>query len=128
MSLTSTISILEVAWTAVCLPGLYYAFRLFVRALGDLGILRRSRINSIREYAAITTIILFGSHALVQFVFVLIGAIAMTLPSQGGSASAGQRAVAAAFILVSLVMNTTLFVVEKRRSWLVAKLAEMEEE
>src|ERR1051326_4501774 len=73
VSLTSTISILEVAWTAVCLPGLYYAFRLFVRALGDLGILRRSRINSIREYAAITTIILFGSHALVQFVFVQIG-------------------------------------------------------
>lgn len=128
MDLTRTISVLEVVWTGFCIPGLYYAIRLFSRATGDLVILRKRRINSIREYAAITTIIMFSCMTLVQFMFVVIGGIAMTIPKHETHATTkSEWVVTTGFILVSFSLDIMLFLTERRRQQLLTKIQEIEE-
>lgn len=119
--LTNTISGLEVLWTAACSIGLFYAYKLLLRAGGDFTMLRRLGINSTREYAAITTVVLFTAITIVQFMFVLVGILTMFLENHPAT-SRGQLMVAASFLLVSVVLDLMLIIVERRRAELLKKL------
>ena len=126
MELTGTVSVIEVIWTLFCVIGLIYSLKLMGRSATDLFAIRIKKINSIREYAAITTVILFVTLTLVQFLFVLIGVVAM-LAEQSTSGSRTGYVVAALFIFVSFMLDVSLYTVEKRRSALVKKIAEIED-
>lgn len=117
---------MEVIWTALCAPGLGLAVKLFYVAGSDLVGLKIRRINSIREYAAITTLILYGCLMIVQFMFVMIGVILMFVPNPDRPYSVGQYVVASAFITVSAVFDVTLLTLEARRQELLRKIAEIE--
>jgi len=125
MNLSNTITIYELAWTLICSPGLYYAGKLLRSATIDLVILRRNRINSIREYAAITTMIMFFMSALVQFMFVLIGVVLMT--TKNGSSQSPQILIFSMFVTVSLSKNFLLYIVNTRRRKLIEKIKEVED-
>lgn len=124
--LTKTVSAVEVIWTACCLVGLYFAWKLLARAGGDLVMLRRRKINSTREFAALTTLFLFACIMIVQFLFVMVGVISMMLTNHPGT-TAGQTMIATSFLLVSAMMDVMLFITEKRREELLRKLKEQEE-
>ena len=123
--MTNSISAIELTWTTLCAIGLYYAQKLLARAGGDFTSLRKRKINSIREYAALTTVLLYSAITIVQFLFVLIGIVSMMIVNRP-STSAGQMMVATSFLLVSAMLDVALFVVEKRREALVKKIMEIE--
>jgi hypothetical protein len=125
--ITHTITLTELIWTALCAPGLGLTTRLFFKAGGDLVELKLRRINSIREFAAVTTMILYGCLTLVQFMFVVIGVFLMFIPNNAHPYSPGQYVVATAFITVSAIFDITLLVLEARRQELLRKIAEFED-
>src|SRR4051812_33551516 len=80
---TRTISWPELTWTVVSLLGFFFCGNVALRAMIQLLSMRVLKINSIREYAAITTVIAFLSWTAVQMVFAVIGIIAMVVPNPG---------------------------------------------
>lgn len=128
MQLTHTISIVELIWTFGCLPGLYYNGRIFRRAVGDLVVLRVRRINSIREYSATTSLILFGYLTLIQAMFVTIGVIALTAPNPSSRVPATGYAITASFLILSVLSSGIAFAVDRRRRLLISIIDAMENE
>lgn len=128
MELTHNISVIEVVWTAGCAPGLYYNTRIARRAAGDLATLRIKKINSIREFSAVTSLALFAYLALSQFMFVLIGVLSMLAPNAKSGQSGAQFAVAGVFLLVSVTSSGIGFIVDKRRRALRRMIEALENE
>lgn len=128
MKLTHTISLVELIWTFGCLPGLFFNTRVFRRAVGDLATLRVRRINSIREFSAITSMTLFGYLALVQYMFVFIGLIAMLAPNPHDRTSTTGYAITVTFLLVSVMSSGIAFLIDKRRRALIALIDMFENE
>lgn len=79
--ITRTISAPEILWTLVSLFAAIYVFRLFWRAWANLKFLRKMGWNSIREYAATTSMIVFGALCIVPCMNTLAGVLAMAIPS-----------------------------------------------
>lgn len=129
MELTHTISLIEIVWTLGCSPGLYYGIKIFRRATGDLFTLRRKKINSIREFSAMTTLILFGYLALMQFMFVLVGFLTMLAPQSNTNGAASTKfMVTGIFLLLSFLSSAIDYVVDKRRRSLRDMITALETE
>lgn len=124
--LTNHITIPEVIWTVLCGIGLYFNASHFRQAVGDYVWVRHRRINSIREYAAITTMLMFGSWTLVQLAFVLLGGVAMLIPQQR-VVGTGQLAFSVSFILVSAFLAIMSYILNARRKKLIEKIADLED-
>lgn len=78
---TDTISVPELIWTLVTGIGLCFNLSLFREAGRDLVALRKAKINSLREYAAISNVISEALRTFVQAVFFSLGVYAMTYPN-----------------------------------------------
>lgn len=126
MQLTHTISLLEVIWTPFCFVGFVISARLLWRSGTDLVVLRVKRINSIREYAAMTTVYLFSALTIVQFLFMLIGGILMMRPETNEHPTGGVFIVGSLFIMTSMIFDVLLLLVERRRQVIIRKIAEIE--
>jgi uncharacterized oligopeptide transporter (OPT) family protein len=122
MNLTNRVALIEVIWTVGCLPGLYFNIHIARRAIEDLAILRRQKINSIREYSAVTSVVLFAYLATIQFAFVLVGILAMVSLNSPRSGTAS-FATTGIFLLLSFLSSGIGFIVDKRRRFLRDALA-----
>lgn len=123
---THTISIVELLWTLFTFVGLIFNAKQLRSAVGDFIELRRRRINSIREYAATTTVYMFTTWTLVQGMMVGVGVLAMTVPSPGARVQPTSYAISAAFIGVSAMLGIGGYVMDKRRSALIDKINDLE--
>lgn len=124
---TNTISIPELLWTIGTSIGLFFNLRQLTRAVVDFREVRRRRINSIREYAASTTLYMFGSWTFIQVVFVLVGIAAMTIPSPQSLVSSVQYAILIGFVGISFFLAISGYIVDNRRAVLINMIAQMEE-
>lgn len=124
--ITNTISWPELIWTVAAGIGLAFNSVTTFRAIIDLLTLRIKQINSIREYAAVTTLLAYSSWALIQFIFVLIGANAMTKPAPGGANR--QIFALACFLSISVFLALLAITIEQRRTTLVEKLRKLEDD
>lgn len=126
---THTISVTELVWTLFCLVGFFYNLRILRRALGDLFDLKKRKINSIREYAARLTVFVYGMLTFVQFVFSLMGLLAMLIPPTSGTTAVNslQLLLTLGFLTVSAVMALGAFINERGRIALVNKIREIED-
>lgn len=127
MILTHTISVVELIWMIGCLPGLFYNGRILRRAAGDLAVLRVRRINSIREFSAITTITLFAYLTVVQALFVMIGGIALITPQADKITTTGYT-ITVVFLIVSLMSGMIGWLIDKRRRSLIRIIDALENE
>lgn len=128
MEITNTITVPEILWTVFCLIGLFYNFRIFIRAFGDLRHLQIKRIDGLRRYSGRLSALTYGTWTLVQLVFVLIGVVAMTQPSPPHQiVTALQIEITVAFILTSLIIAGASFYNERGRRELLRKIAEIED-
>lgn len=127
--MTHTISAPEVIWTGACIFGLLFNSRQLVGATTDYMYIRRRRINSIREYAAITTFVMFGSWVCIQAVFVFVGIIAMTQPNPTNNQKPQflQFLLVIAFCSCSVFMAVVGYVVDVRRRHIVSLIAAIED-
>lgn len=125
--MTNTISWPEVIWTLAAGVGLVFNMITFFRSLVDLLTLKIRKINSIREYSALTTLMAYGTWAFVQFIFVLIGVDAMTREPRPGGVKR-QIFSLVCFLTVSVLLSCTAFIIERRRQALISKIKELEEE
>lgn len=125
---THTISIVELIWTTFTFVGLIFNTRQLLRAVGDFVELRRRRINSIREYAATTTVFMFTTWVLVQLMMVMVGTLAMTQPSASPAhISPTSYGITTGFVLISAILGLGGYIMDKRRVSLVAKINSLEE-
>src|SRR4051812_6605240 len=79
---THTISVPEVVWTVVTGIGLYINFTLTRGVFKDLSDLREAKINHIREFAAVSSVLSESLKLFIQFCFFSVGVIAMFIPAQ----------------------------------------------
>lgn len=128
MNLGGRASLTELIWTLGCAPGLYYNMRIALSAAIDLTAIRIRRINSLREYAASTSLTLFCYLALIQVMFVLVGGLAMIAPNHSNEPSPMSYVITAVFLLISLMSSAIAFIVNKRRRNLLEMIRAIEEE
>jgi hypothetical protein len=108
---------------------LFFVTRIALRASGDLAALRVRKINSIREFSAITSVVLFSYMSFVQFAFVLVGVLAMLTPPTGPSSRPPTAyGITTAFLLISWVSSGVAFVVDRRRRYLRSMILKAERE
>lgn len=124
--LTKTISVPEAIWTASCGAGLVFNARLAYNAVIDLVSLRVRQINSIREYAAITTVIAFASWAIVQMIFVFIGVVAM-LNVNVSRVSTFQYVTVGVFLCGTILLSMAGYTVDRRRRHIQEMIANIEQ-
>lgn len=123
--ITNTISWPELLWTVTAGIGLAFNTVTTFRASIDLLTLRVKKINSIREYAAITTLLAYGSWTFIQFVFVVIGLNAMSKPTPGNAEK--QIFALVCFLTISIFLALLAIIIEQRRTILVRKIRDIEE-
>lgn len=128
--ITHTISLPELVWTITTAFGTIFCARITNRAIIDLISLRIRRINSIREYAAITTLWCFVTWTLVEFSFCMAGVNAMTVPNPDSKIHppAQQYITLGIFEFMSFLLAWAAFTIDRRRIFLVRKLEELENE
>lgn len=119
------VSYVEIVWTVLSMLAFYYQMRLLIRAGGDIATLRARKINSVREYAAITTVLLFFFLAFVQFCFVVVGLTLMTQVNPHKAGIAPYTTVSI-FLTVSFISATFSFLIERRRKSLLRMLEAIE--
>ena len=122
---THTISWPELTWTIISFMGFIFCARVALRATIQLLSLRALRINSMREYAAVTTVIAFTSWTTVQAFFTLIGAVAMSVVNPT-PLSLTQYTILALFVAGSVSLSWAAYVVDKRRIELKQKIEAIE--
>lgn len=126
MIITHTVSLVEVIWTLVSLFGLYFNMHVLIRAAGDFLSVKVRRINSIREYAATTTLQLFITLVIVQLMFVVDGILAMTVPSPNNRVQPLSYVITASFVIVSFVLALLGFMQDRRRHNIVHMIRDVE--
>lgn len=128
--ITHTISLPEMLWTAVTFFGLTYQISTLREALKDVQFLRNAGINSIREFAANTSLLSETLRTFVVFSFVLVGVIAMTLPAptngQGQPPTFGY-VLTAVFILDAALISLGSMLDKYRRKRLIEMMQELED-
>jgi hypothetical protein len=125
--LTHTISLIELLWTGCCTIGLFFNCKALARAAGDLLAVKIRRINSIREYAAITTMSMFIAMVIVQVVFVIDGALAMSIPSPNNHVQPLSYVITSSFILCSFILSLLAYVQDKRRNNIIEMIKQAED-
>lgn len=80
MILTHTISAPELIWTVWCSAGLLFLLKLLRDAVVDWRWVIKSGHNSVREYAAINSVLVYTTMTLTELVFVIAGIVAMMIP------------------------------------------------
>lgn len=123
---TDTISWFELIWSIAALVGLVFNTKILFAATTDLFYLRYRRINSIREYAAMTTVYAFGSAALVQLGYFIVGVNAMTA-NDPMHHTAKQAVTLVVFVFTSVTLSSMAIIIERRRNILKKKLEEAED-
>lgn len=126
-ALSHTIGAEEIIWTIFCSLALAYNLKITRTAAADLVALKMRRINSIREYAARTTLVAFGLWSMVQLLFVLIGIVSLIRPERN-AADPLTYSIMVGFILVSFILAVGTFLVERLRQRLIEMIAEIEED
>jgi hypothetical protein len=106
--------------------GLVFNGSQLVQAVRDYVYVKKKKINSIREYAATTTFLMFASWTLVQFVFVVIGFLAMLVESPNNVVSPVSYVLTMAFVVVSALLAVSGYITNARRQALIKKIAEIE--
>ena len=124
MNLTSTISLPEVLWMLAVVPGSFYGVRLVRRSSFEFASLRRDKINGIRDYAALTTLLLYSAITLVMVGDSVIGLVAMTQPTPARKPTVTTWTLTSIFIFTTFVLAGTLYLVERRRNVLIVRLKE----
>lgn len=126
---THTVSIPEIVWSFIAFLGVLFNGRITWRALQDLLSLRARRINHIREYAAITTVVLFLDATIVQVGFLAVGVVQMTTPGThvNGGIPPQQYVTAGIIVAMELLLAAGAAIVERRRVKLVKKIRDIEE-
>lgn len=124
--ITNTISWPELVWTIVTLTGFFFCARVALRATLHLVSLRIRRINSIREYAAVTTVIAFASWTATQLVFVLAGVAAMVAHNHLGL-TVTSYALSGLLVLGSVLLSWAAFETDRRRQAIENKIIQIEE-
>lgn len=124
MKLTHTISLIEVLWTLFTAIGLYYNSKILLRSVGDYQAVKLAKQNHMREYSARLTVWTYGTWTFVQFVFVITGAIAMTVPAPtpNGQPATITYVITAAFIMCSFLLAMSSYIVESGREKLIAMI------
>lgn len=126
--LTDTISIPEVIWTSAHALGLFANIMLLRMAALNLGALRRLGINSIREYAAISSLISEALRVLIQFIFFSVGVVSLFIRSQNAEkVPAFQWVLTIAFLVVAFMLVGASWIDKWRRENLIKKIVELED-
>lgn len=125
--ITSTVSYSEIIWTVASIIGLLFNGRQLRRAVGDLSYVKRRRINSIREYSAMTTTFMFFSWTFVQAIFVALGIIAL-VSHNSTKPSPSQYGLTMGFIAVSIFLALAGFIIDTRRRELIEKIRSIEDD
>jgi uncharacterized membrane protein HdeD (DUF308 family) len=126
--ISHTVSVPELLWTLFCLVGLIYSTKLFRRAVGNLSFLRDGGVNHTRSYSATTTIWTFSGMMFSQFVYVLIGIIAMLLPASNNVVQPLTFVITISFVCSSAIMSIIAYIIEARKEQLIQMLIEFEKE
>lgn len=126
--LTNTISLPEVIWTVFTGFGLFLNIRLLKMAKDNLKSLRQLGINSLREFAAVTSLISESLRVLVQFIFFMVGAVAMMIPaSTSTNPPAFQWVLSFALCVTAVILVIASWVDKQRRESLVYKILKLED-
>lgn len=126
MNLTHTISVIEILWVVMALPGFVYALILTNRASADFRYLRREKINGIRDYSAFTTTIMYSTVLMIEFLFVTLGVVAMFIPAATAHVTPLAFVITFCLFTINFMMTLASFSVERRREVLIRRLAEIE--
>ena len=126
--LTNTITTPEVAWTLCCAFALTYAMKVTHRARVALSGLRVAEINGEREYAAMTTILFYGSMVFVLGIFTGLGLVSMAF--QTGDNGHDPRTITwvsmAVLITGAAAIGLALYINERRRENLEKRIKAIE--
>lgn len=125
--ITHTISVVEVLWTSVCAFGLFYAVQLLLRAMNDVRWLIVHDMNGLRRHAAISSVLIYMGMTMTQLGYVIIGIIAMILPSPNNKVQPLTYVITAVFITMSVFKTLISFALNRRRDELVKMVKEREE-
>lgn len=123
MNLTHTVSWIELAWTLFTVLGCIFTSRMLYRATEDLLYLRVQKVNGFREFSATTTIWVFTTLTLIQFIYVIIGGVAMTIPTND-HVSSGSVAVGGILVVTSFFFDIMAYIINARKGRLVEMLKE----
>lgn len=115
MTLTHTISLVEILWTVISAMGLWFCGRLFLRAMGDVRWLKENELNGLRQHAATSSVFIYVTMSATQFGYVLIGVIAMILPSPNNHVQPLTYVITAVFITMSVIKTTMAYIINERR-------------
>lgn len=125
MSLTHTITILELVWTLSALFGLVFTVKLLVRSVGDYYWLLDSNANGereVRKNVGITSMIIFGGGVFTQFIYFIIGILAMTQPNLHLTTV---RVISSLFFICGSIVGSILAgVIYKRRTSIIVDIVE----
>lgn len=125
MSITHTISVLEVVWTASALFGLLFTAMLLLRTLGDRRWLYETNANGdrdLRRTVAMTSVLIFAGGVCTQLSYLVVGLLAMT---QGnGHPNKTQIAVSVIFVGSSIIGAIMAGVIYVRRTEVVKQIVQ----
>lgn len=125
---TSTISVPEIIWTTASAIGVAVNYTLLRQASMNLGLLRQQGINSLREFAAISSLISEILRTLIQFILFTIGVANLFIPALNvNRAPTTQWVNATAFIIVTFMLVGASMVDKWRRDVLVNKILRLED-
>lgn len=121
--ITHTIGPLELAWTVIALIGFGFQVALFNRTVGDYIIAEHfDGTKQLRQYAALTSVIIFFGGLLQQAAYVAIGIVAMTQPPVHQHLTAANYITGSVFIFSSIISVIFAAVIYRRRIKIVEML------
>lgn len=128
MTISHTVSLLEVLWTVSALFGLMFTGALFLRSLGDRRWLYETNANGdrdLRRNVALTSILIFAGGVVTQISYSIVGIIAMTQAGHSnGDPSVAQTVVSCIFLVSSIVGSIMAGVIYSRRTSVVKHIVE----
>lgn len=113
--ITHTISVVELLWTIIALIGLYLCGRLLILSLSDVQWLKENELNGLRQHAAISSVFIYLTMSMTQFSFMLIGIIAMILPSPNNHVQPFTYVITGVFISMSVFKSIMALLINHRR-------------
>jgi len=121
--ITHTISIPELIWTLWCLVGLLYCLRLFWSSIQDWRYLTERGLDSIREYAAVNSVLIFATMTTTHLSFVVVGIVAMSIPPSTQHVIAPiYYVMAGIFMFTSSVKTLLAIIITTRKNNLVERI------
>ena len=113
--ISNTIGGLELAYTIVAFIGFVFNFLILEKSLGDYYYVIEQKVNGMRKYAAITSILIFLGGTIIQSSYTIVGIVAMTQPATHEHATWANYTVAAIFITSSCISAAFAGIIYSRR-------------